>query len=492
LPMIELVNEAGKDTETEKYITLPLDGPRGLFAVFKRGDPPKIYRIRNSKHPRGLAERRKLTLTLRDMSSSLTLALEIGYRATCPAGNEAKVAQLLSGDTTPGETLDQMVEGWVNDFAKDTPAFLEQAGKYADAMTRRVEASGQERGLGLKVFLEGVQATHRRLAFSLPVSFRDQTEEVSVSFRVAIFSSKDEAAIQRARLNEAPPAIEQELKRRIQNWFGAAVLRDAVERQTRVVADNLKIQLNLWLTPFGLESVVEAIDPPPRPQPDVMHTVRVDGIVSLGHFQWQVRTIIEIADPDKFLRQKKERQISEIHVWLGEQYPEFCWDSVTKAGGDASRFYENFQLVVGSAVDAIGYRLVNLILRRVLSEVELDARKQQLDANLAQDKFLSQLVEGTQAKILNAYDADEDSEQIQRLEQRLLDLQGKKRALIKEIAIARSDARNLLPAATADAIGAERRSWTAIADGGAEMHQIEAPKKRGAAAGNEDAPAAGE
>ncbi len=490
LPMIELVEKPGADTANEKYITLPLGAPKPLFGIFKRGDPPKIYRVRNQKHPRGLAERRNLVLTVRDMKSDLTLNIEIGYRVACLPGQEANVAQKLAAETTPGEVFDQTVEGWIKEFARDTSGFFQSVGGFIEPMWASVETSANTFGLVLKVFLERAPVTRRTWSFSLPVPFRDQDEAVSVSFRLAVFHSQDEAAVNRSRLNETPSTLEQDAKRRIQEWFGASVLRDSVDRHTSVVAKDLKAHLDVWLFVFGLESFVEAIVAPPRSRPDVEHTVRVDGLVSLGHFQWQVRTTMEIDNPEKFLREKRERQITEIHIWLGEQYPEFCWDAVRKSGGDAGKFSFEFEKEVQSAVEAIGYKLKNSILRRVLSDVELDARKQYLDANLSQDKFLIRLIEGTQTKIVNAYDADDSQEEIERLEKRLKDLQTQRGTLIKEIAATRSDAKNLLPAATADAIGAERRTWTAIADGRAEAPQIEAPKRKAAAANGEDVVAA--
>ena len=120
------------------------------------------------------------------------------------------------------------------------------------------------------------------------------------------------------------------------------------------------------------------------------------------------------------------------------------------------------------AVQAIGYRLKHFILRRVLSEVELDARKQYLDSNLQQDRFLNRLIEDTQTKIVNAYSADDEPDQIAKLEARLKEMEGRRVDVIKAIATTRTDAKNtLLPEVTPAAIGAERRTWTAIADGSA-------------------------
>jgi chromosome condensin MukBEF ATPase and DNA-binding subunit MukB len=142
---------------------------------------------------------------------------------------------------------------------------------------------------------------------------------------------------------------------------------------------------------------------------------------------------------------------------------------------------------VKDAVESIGYKLKHSMLRRVLSDVELDARKQHLDSNVAQDKFLNRLIEDTQQKIVNAYNAEDDTDQIEKLEKRLDDLQGRRNTLVEGIAKMRANAKNLLPDATTAAIGAERRTWTAIADGGAE--QPDGQKSNAAAAGADGAAA---
>jgi hypothetical protein len=487
LPMIELVTEAGTDSPTEKYVSIPLNPPKPLFGIFKRGDPPKIYRVRNNKHARGLAERRKFNLMLRDMNSTLTLNLEIGYRVGCIPGKEEEVAELLSAETTPGDVFDQKVEGWINEFARSNSGVFESADIHWGPLSKQLAASAHEVGLALNVFLERLPVTRRTWAFALPVSFRDQTETISVSFRLSVYPSTDEASINRARLNETPAEMEKETKRRIQEWFGEKVLRDTVERQTGRVQTDLKAHLDKWLVPFGMESLVEAIEAPPRSKPEVAHTERVAGVVSLGHFQWQVRTTMEIEKPDLFLQEKKKRQIGEIHIWLGEQYPEFCWDAVRESDGDPSKFATEFEARVKDAVESIGYKLKHSMLRRVLSDVELDARKQHLDSNVAQDKFLNRLIEDTQQKIVNAYNAEDDTDQIEKLEKRLDDLQGRRNTLVEGIAKMRANAKNLLPDATTAAIGAERRTWTAIADGGAE--QPDGQKSNAAAAGADGAAA---
>jgi hypothetical protein len=282
---------------------------------------------------------------------------------------------------------------------------------------------------------------------------------------------KDPDASHRARIEDTPETIEQDIKMLIQEICGSRILRDTAERQPNRVEELLQKHLNSWLWPFGLESLVEAFFCPSRSKPDVTHTVRVDGIINLGHFQWQVRSTMEIESPEIFMQQRRERQIQELHIWLGEQYPEFCWESIRRSSGDQDQFENIFREEVSESAKTVGYKLKRFLLRRVLSEVEQDAQKQHLEDYIKQDQFLSQRIDNIHKKLLNAYDADDDEddpERIKKYEAQLGDLKKEKAELVDEIAKTRADTKGLLPPVTIAAIGGERRHWTAIADGTAE------------------------
>lgn len=488
-PMIKLVDTAGVGTETEIFV--PIDAgaaPSTWFGrLFSGSLPPKVFRVRNSNHPRGLAERRNLDVVVKDPGSARTLSLQLGYRVSCLPGRERELAANLSQGPSPQAILDFQLEGWVRLYGRRESDFLNDAGAHADRLANFIEAEGESCGLAIRAFFEHVPHSRRISSFSLPVSFKGETDPVSVSVRLSIQPGSDPGSDARSRLNEAPDTLEADLKRLIEAFCGRSVLRDSAERQSDKVLERIQEHLSEWLRAFGLEAVVEAFQCPPRSAPDVAHTIRVDGFVELGHYKWKVRTTMEIEAPEKFIQQKRERQITDVHVWLGEHYPDIFWRAIRGSSGDQDRFEQLFDKEVRDITKQVGYTLMHFELQRVLSVVEQDARRHHLQDHLRHEEFLDRRIETTFKKIENAYDAsvdeDDDGGQIKRYEDQLQDLQKKKDALIDEIARTRAETKNLLLPATTTAIGSEKK-WKAIEEEPSGDAQASGQEKRGAAAGS--------
>src|SRR5689334_1137130 len=103
----------------EKLITIELASSQAIekTLLVRFAGNFQDYIVANNRNPLRTISAKLPTHYVRDGNNSRTLAIDIALEAIgCPAGKEAKVAEALHGQLTPGQIFAGLIQRWVREF----------------------------------------------------------------------------------------------------------------------------------------------------------------------------------------------------------------------------------------------------------------------------------------------------------------------------------------------------------------------------------------
>jgi hypothetical protein len=117
-PIIRKVDgRATAQSGEEALITIDSDSGAAIQKTFlvRVGGNYQDYLVANNKNPTRKASG-KSSYFVRDAQTERTLAIDIAFDASCPEGQEAKVAGALHGMQAPGTVLAGLLQRWLHEF----------------------------------------------------------------------------------------------------------------------------------------------------------------------------------------------------------------------------------------------------------------------------------------------------------------------------------------------------------------------------------------
>lgn len=219
----------------------------------------KYFLIANNSDIRNEAEGRVPTFELRDFERKWALGIDLSYLASCPPGNEAKLAESLSGGSHPGAVLNELITKWMKEFAGPDPGdliekYYSRKGELENHIAAR---ASDETGLHLKAIvrisyepkaLEPIKI--RPMHFPVRVYDYDEEQNVKLEAEVQVDPErKIYAVLHRLQIDRT----EELITTKTQEYFATNVSlhRFHTELRSTDLKKELTNHLNSSLRPFG-------------------------------------------------------------------------------------------------------------------------------------------------------------------------------------------------------------------------------------------------
>ena len=148
------------------------------------------YLVANNNDATNIAECQKILVEITDFAQNRKLGICAAYRASCPAGNEEKVAQSLCGDHSPGSELDRKIQAWIAKLTDDRAAeFIDDYPNTVNQLQNDLKRTAQEE-VGLKIdfrlFLDQDEQQLDEFGQEIFVRVSDWDEELELQFKTKL------------------------------------------------------------------------------------------------------------------------------------------------------------------------------------------------------------------------------------------------------------------------------------------------------------------
>lgn len=193
-PLDTIIKEVNKSEASSQAKTKTLGKKVIVINKVKKEIMPKIpffsgknvayYLVANNEDAANIAERKDLLIEVRDFANDRKLGISVAYRASCPAGNEEKVTEVLCGDNSPGVELDKKVKTWMIELTD------EYAAKIIDDYPNQVK----EIQKSLKRFAQ--EKVGLKLDFRLSLDKEEKLESVQIGpTEITVYVSDSDEAL---------------------------------------------------------------------------------------------------------------------------------------------------------------------------------------------------------------------------------------------------------------------------------------------------------
>jgi hypothetical protein len=236
------------------------------------------YLVANNKNPSRKAGG-KSSYYVRDAQTERTLAIDIAFDASCPEGQEARVAEALHGTQTPGNVLASLLQRWVHEFipSGDEGKFIDSYDAVKDQLKSHIAARAQaQTGLELKPVVSLTR--HSSVAREIVVG------PIEIGIRLHLYPKEQKMTVEAGLeldtdnyvkafvFREGQESAEELFKRRLKEYFFQSVTLDQFTRDLQYPSFTQPILASLSTTLkqvgrrvrfINMSTTVGDNDPPP-------------------------------------------------------------------------------------------------------------------------------------------------------------------------------------------------------------------------------------
>lgn len=184
----------------------------------------KYYMVSNIEDPNGKATGSLIYTYREDPPGKRALDIHIPYAATCPPGNEKKVAASLCAATTPEEAFRYLIFKWIHDYIRSSNnSFIDSFLSVKNALIATVKRKAQlEMGLDLALDLSVSKEPLRviKSTDSFHVRFRDYDKGEMLNVAVELEVSQSDVVIAQVSRETTPQQL---IQTELQNYFAKNV-----------------------------------------------------------------------------------------------------------------------------------------------------------------------------------------------------------------------------------------------------------------------------
>jgi hypothetical protein len=224
----KLNNPTSLMADEEVLVTIDLTSKKAIeksFMVRLAGNF-QDYLVANNQNPTRSGSGKLSTYYIRDAQNERTLAIDISFVASCPKGNEVKVAEALHGEQPLSRTFSTLMERWVREFIPlgDESRFIDAY----DAARQHLEqhlASRAYNQTGLemrpKVALSGESTVSREIVvgpIEIGVRLQDYKEEQKLTVEAGL-SLDNQNYVKAFVFQEKQDSPEELFKRCLREYF---------------------------------------------------------------------------------------------------------------------------------------------------------------------------------------------------------------------------------------------------------------------------------
>lgn len=182
----------------------------------------KYFLVSNTKNSRKEAEGKVSGIKIKDFTKGQNLEIDVSYLVSCDPGREEQVALALFEAPTPKNALEDLIAGWVKEYAGMRPTeFIETYYDKKDELEKRLTARAlSEVGLNLQANLSlGEEEKLKPVVVGpvhFPVRVKDYDEEQNLKFRVDLLpdeQNKIKAILHYPKNGELKAIIQEEFRR---------------------------------------------------------------------------------------------------------------------------------------------------------------------------------------------------------------------------------------------------------------------------------------